>query len=120
MSAIHSTIGSIVLVIAAGLALGGGGGCQIGQEGERCNPNQSHDECGAGLACQNPPNCPEYYCCPTPDPTKSTNPYCQSGCNGGDVSICASGGDASFCSEGGGDDGGGGGDDGGGGDGPSE
>jgi hypothetical protein len=103
MNAIVSRVGIALLVALGGVALGGGGGCNIGQEGERCNPSLTHDECGAGLACTNPTNCPEYYCCPTSG--KSSNPYCQDGCNGGNVSICASGGDADCPSEGG-DDGG--------------
>jgi hypothetical protein len=62
-------------------------GCTVGQEGERCNPDLSHDECNAGLSCQQPANCPENYCCPISG--ESQNPYCQPGCNGGLASICA-------------------------------
>jgi hypothetical protein len=94
MTTIHSRIGAVLLVIAGGLVLGGAGGCQVGQEGERCNPYLSHDECGAGLACKNPPNCPEYYCCPTSTSGTRISPYCQNGCNQGNCSIIASGGDA--------------------------
>jgi hypothetical protein len=61
--------------------------CDVGNEGERCNPLLSHDECGAGLACTQPVDCPEAYCCPTSG--SSSNPYCQPGCNGGLAAICA-------------------------------
>jgi hypothetical protein len=121
MNAMHSRIGSALVVLAAALALGGGGGCNTGQEGERCNPNLTHDECGAGLACSVVPDCPETYCCPTSG--NSSNVYCQSGCNGGLAAMCAAGADAADCFEGGsGDDGGSPGDDGGstGGDGGAE
>ncbi len=60
--------------------------CEQGREGDRCNPNLSHDECGSGLTCQQPENCPENYCCPTSG--TSTNPLCQPGCNGGAEAIC--------------------------------
>jgi hypothetical protein len=92
MNARHSRIGIVLVVLAGALALGGGGGCTVGQEGERCNPDLSHDECGSGLSCQQPKDCPENYCCPTSG--TSNNPYCQPGCNGGQASICAAGGDA--------------------------
>jgi hypothetical protein len=61
-------------------------GCEQGGEGDRCNPDLSHDECGGGLSCQQPTGCPENYCCPTS--RQSANPYCQQGCNGGAKSIC--------------------------------
>jgi len=63
-------------------------GCTIGEEGERCNPLLSHDECNGELTCQQPVDCPETYCCPTPV-TASSSPFCQAGCNGGRASICA-------------------------------
>ncbi|HEY0869393.1 MAG TPA: hypothetical protein VGD55_03260 [Acidothermaceae bacterium] len=66
--------------------------CNQGSEGDRCNPDLSHDECGSGLSCTTPVDCPESYCCASDG--KSTNPYCQRGCNGGQASICASGGSA--------------------------
>ncbi len=72
----------IALVIAL-LVLG----CEQGREGDRCNPNLSHDECGSGLSCEQPENCPENYCCPTSG--TSANPFCQPGCNGGAEAICA-------------------------------
>jgi hypothetical protein len=53
----------------------GGGG-----EGDRCNPYLSHDECGSGLSCTQPTDCPENYCCPATNPT---SPFCQKGCAGG-------------------------------------
>jgi len=61
--------------------------CEEGREGDRCNPDLSHDECGSGLSCQQPVNCPENYCCPTSG--ESTNPFCQPGCSGGLAAICA-------------------------------
>ena len=60
--------------------------CEQGREGDRCNPNLSHDECNDGLSCQQPPDCPENYCCPTS--ADGTSPFCQPGCNGGDIAIC--------------------------------
>lgn len=85
-----SRIGSPLVLLTALLALATG--CKVGEEGERCNPDLSHDECNSGLSCQQPANCPENYCCPTSG--TSSNPYCQPGCNGGQASICAAGGDA--------------------------
>jgi hypothetical protein len=92
MNTTHSRIGIALVVLAGALALGGGGGCNVGNEGERCNPSLSHDECGSGLACTQPVDCPESYCCPTSG--ESSNANCQKGCNGGQASICAAGGDA--------------------------
>lgn len=58
-------------------------GCDGGREGERCNPDSSHDECDDGLRCQAPATCVESYCCPTPA-SSSSNPYCNGkGCPGG-------------------------------------
>ena len=66
-------------------------GCDTSQEGDRCNPSLSHNECNAGLTCGIPTNCntatephspyanDEAYCCPT-DGT-STNPNCDGTCN---------------------------------------
>jgi hypothetical protein len=68
--------------------------CAIGRDGERCNPYLTHDECGPGLACTQPVDCPESYCCPASDPSSSTSAYCQRGCNGGQASMCAAGADA--------------------------
>jgi hypothetical protein len=76
----------LVLTLAAGLAWASVA-CNQGQEGDRCNPLLSHDECNAGLTCQQPTNCPENYCCPASG--TSSNPYCQAGCAGGLASICA-------------------------------
>jgi hypothetical protein len=64
------------------------------------NPNPSgvsisHDFCDNGLSCFNPPDCAEYYCCPTTDPTSSPNGYCQAGCQGGALFILISGCNAS-------------------------
>ncbi len=83
--------GALLCALAVGMAAIATG-CDTGHEGERCNPSLSHDECGSGLSCQQPTDCPESYCCPT-DGT-SSNPYCQPGCAGGQESICAAGGDA--------------------------
>jgi len=72
-------------------------GCNQGGEGDRCNPSlnaNGHDECGGGLTCLQPDLCPEAYCCPTnADGTlaKSSNPNCQTGCNGGAASACNAG-----------------------------
>jgi hypothetical protein len=85
-----------VFALAAGSAIVATG-CDTGNEGQRCNPSLSHDECGGGLSCQQPTDCPENYCCPTSG--TSTNPYCQPGCAGGQASICAAGGDADCPSE---------------------
>jgi hypothetical protein len=101
MNTTHSRIGIALAFLAGALALGGGGGCNVGNEGERCNPSLSHDECGGGLSCQQPKDCPESYCCPTS--STSSNAFCQTGCNGGQASICAAGGDADCPSEGGDD-----------------
>jgi hypothetical protein len=49
--------------------------CDGGNEGDRCNPDLSHNDCGAGLTCQTPSTCVENYCCPA-DPTTSSNNYC--------------------------------------------
>src|ERR1700684_3231426 len=69
------------LVASAALA-----GCDGGSEGDRCNPDLSHDECNSGLVCSQPDFCPENYCCPTKGPYSS--PYCEPGCSGGAQSIC--------------------------------
>ena len=92
MNTTYSRIGMAIVVLAGALTLGGSGGCNVGNEGERCNPSLSHDECGAGLSCTQPLDCPESYCCPASG--QSSNVYCQQGCNGGQDSICAAGGDA--------------------------
>jgi len=63
-------IGVAPVVIAAFIV-----GCDGGREGERCNPNLSHDECSEGLSCQRPATCAENYCCPTPY-ASSANPFC--------------------------------------------
>jgi hypothetical protein len=52
-----------------------GHGCDGSREGDRCNPDLSHNDCHAGLTCQQPATCVESYCCP--DPAKSSaNPFC--------------------------------------------
>jgi hypothetical protein len=72
-----------VAALTAGAALAG---CDGGSEGDRCNPDLSHDECSSGLVCSQPDFCPENYCCPTKGPFSS--PYCEPGCSGGAQSIC--------------------------------
>jgi hypothetical protein len=104
--AVVAGVGSLSLLAAAVLLGTVAHGCNQGREGDRCNPNllpeagftygENEDECGTGLSCQQPVDCPENYCCPTSGP--STNPFCQPGCNGGQASICAAGGDAD-CSQ---------------------
>ena len=73
-------------------------GCQQGGLGDRCNPDLAagENECGSGLVCTQPMYCPENYCCPA-DGT-SSNPYCQTGCNGGQKAECAAGVDAGCAS----------------------
>jgi hypothetical protein len=116
MDYLVSRIGIFLVIASAGFAVGGGGGCNVGQEGLRCIPpglnGQSNDECGSGLQCTQPVDCPETYCCPIP-PATSTNPNCQPGCNGGAASICAADMDPDACAQAGtpiappsGDDGG--------------
>jgi hypothetical protein len=61
------------LFALAALALGSG--CDGGREGDRCNPNLSHNDCNGGLRCQVTTACGESYCCPS-NPASSTNPYC--------------------------------------------
>src|ERR1700722_302824 len=80
---------AVVLLGAIGVA------CEQGAEGDRCNPDLSHDECDNGLTCQQPVNCPENYCCPTSG--KSSDPFCQPGCNGGLAAICAADPTAAEC-----------------------
>jgi hypothetical protein len=90
---------TITFMLGIGFALTvGGTGCDGGHEGDRCvlpivttdagtSGYRSSDECGSGLACTQPANCPESYCCPTNG--TSSNPNCKPGCNGGADSICA-------------------------------
>jgi hypothetical protein len=85
-------------------------GCSQGGEGDRCNPDLSSGsygstsakgDCNGGFVCFQPSLCAENYCCPPPgaDGTSpSSNPNCQTGCNGGAASICyASQGDDAAC-----------------------
>jgi hypothetical protein len=97
MSPLLSRIGSALIVLVSATALATG--CNQGAEGDRCNPALSHDECGSGLQCTQPVDCPENYCCPASG--TSSNPYCQPGCAGGQASACAAGGDADCPTEGG-------------------
>ncbi len=86
-------IGSMALIVAGALLLAPNG-CLQGREGDRCNPSLApgEDECGGGLSCQQPADCPESYCCPVMG--SSTNPFCQPGCAGGQASLCDAGGSA--------------------------
>ena len=59
MKTTPSRIGIALALLAGAFALGGAGGCNVGNEGERCNPSLSHDECGSNLSCQQPVDCPE-------------------------------------------------------------
>jgi hypothetical protein len=79
-------------------------GCNQGAEGDRCNPDlaMGESDCGNGLTCTQPPDCPENYCCPK---GPSANAFCQPGCAGGQASICDAGGDADCASLDGGDGG---------------
>jgi hypothetical protein len=80
---------SLLFGLAGAAVLSGTGCVDVGKEGGRCNPLLSHDECGDGLHCTQPVDCPENYCCPVETTPPSTSPYCQPGCNGGLQSICA-------------------------------
>ncbi len=83
-----------VFLLVLGALLLGPNGCLQGAEGDRCNPDlaQGESDCGGGLSCQQPADCPESYCCPLTGPT--TSAFCQPGCAGGQASICDAGGDA--------------------------
>jgi hypothetical protein len=96
-SVIHISLLAVSLAVAVAVA---GGGCTAeewggGGEGDRCNPSLSHDECGSGLQCTQPALCPENYCCPMSG--VSGNAFCQTGCNGGAVSICNADQDPDAC-----------------------
>ena len=67
---LHITVSVLVALSALVVAA-----CDSGGEGDRCNPDLSHDECGDGLSCQQPGTCVESYCCPS-DLATSSNPYC--------------------------------------------
>jgi hypothetical protein len=79
LSGLTATIAAILLA------------CNQGSVGDRCNPDLSHDECNSGLTCTQPPLCPETYCCPVDSNgnlESSSDPNCQTGCNGGAASMC--------------------------------
>jgi hypothetical protein len=86
-------LGSLAVLLASALFLASTHGCNQGREGDRCNPSlaMGEDECGSGLSCTQPTDCPENYCCPS---GPSMNPFCQPGCAGGQEAICAAGGTA--------------------------
>jgi hypothetical protein len=73
-------------------------GCQQGGLGDRCNPDlvAGESECGSGLVCYQPQYCPENYCCPADG--ISSNPFCQTGCSGGQQAECLAGVDAGCAS----------------------
>jgi hypothetical protein len=98
MKPLYSRIGT-ALVALLGVGALVMAACSQGSEGDRCNPdlNPGNGECNGGLTCMQPSLCPEAYCCPTTadgGPASSSNPNCQTGCNGGAASICNSGADA--------------------------
>jgi hypothetical protein len=74
---------AVAALFAATVLTAFSGGCAEGQEGDRCNPLLSHDECGGDtLVCSGPSTnyplpgtCVENYCCPK-DPKTSSNPEC--------------------------------------------
>jgi hypothetical protein len=66
----RTLIGSVLLG-----ALAFGNGCDGGREGDRCNPNLSHDDCDDGLVCVQPATCVESYCCPAKGGA-SSNAFC--------------------------------------------
>jgi hypothetical protein len=88
-----------------------GAGCEGGltdngvSEGNRCNPLDSHNECGGGLVCTGQgsspavPFCPENYCCPVDSngAISGANAFCQPGCAGGAASICKANADPGAC-----------------------
>ncbi len=65
----HVPSAAVVAVVIAALA------CEGGSEGDRCNPDLSHNDCNGALTCQQPATCVENYCCPTPA-SASSNPFC--------------------------------------------
>lgn len=91
-----SLLAQLLTGLAAALLVSGLA-CGHGNEGDRCNPDLSsgHDECGGGLQCTTPPECPESYCCPKSG--TSNDPNCQAGCNGGAASLCNASGDVDAC-----------------------
>ena len=84
-------LGIRVSITAAMLLAAFAGGCDSSQEGDRCNPSLSNDECNSGLVCGIPTGCDpsqpgaspyangEAYCCPANG--VSTNPNCDGSCN---------------------------------------
>ena len=89
-----------------------GTGCLTGgftdtdvSEGNRCNPLDSHNECGGGLVCTGQgsspaiPFCPENYCCSIDSSgnLNSSNDFCKPGCAGGAAAICKANSDPGAC-----------------------
>jgi hypothetical protein len=72
---LNSAVNRIALFVAFVFGAAVFGACDGGNEGDRCNPDLSHNDCSAGLTCQTPSTCVENYCCPA-DPSKSSNDYC--------------------------------------------
>jgi hypothetical protein len=83
-----------LLALLGGAAMLLTAACDEGNEGDRCNPLESHNDCNGSLVCTQPQFCAENYCCPA-NVTPSDNAYCQPGCAGGAASICAAVMDAS-------------------------
>jgi hypothetical protein len=90
----------------AGCGFEGGLSSDNLDEGTRCNPYDSHNECSNGAVCAGaaPSSvliqfCPENYCCSVDSNNNitSSNPNCQPGCNGGAASICTATGDPTTC-----------------------
>jgi hypothetical protein len=55
MSPLISRIGTVLIGLVSTVSLATG--CNQGAEGDRCNPDLSHDECGSGLQCTQPLDC---------------------------------------------------------------
>ena len=72
---LNSAVNRIVVLVAFLCGVASLGACDGGNEGDRCNPDLSHNDCGAGLTCVTPSTCVENYCCPA-DPSTSSNNYC--------------------------------------------
>ncbi len=85
------SLGIQVSMLAVALLTVAAMGCNTSQEGDRCNPSLSHDECNSGLVCGIPTNCDptqplhspyangEAYCCPANG--ISNDPNCNGSCN---------------------------------------
>jgi hypothetical protein len=95
---LYARLVALSVIVVSGLLTMTTNGCNQGAEGDRCNPGlvstspmYNEDECGSGLSCQQPPFCPENYCCPKDANTPVTSDFCKPGCSGGAVAGCAAG-----------------------------